>query len=372
VLPANSALYVATGCWACEGYHTGIQRITTNGNGTSTVEAIPEPPLLPGEQRTDLAMAPDGSLIVAVICTGENCGPLGQVQPGTTSRVVMSTDDGRSWAALAQYDTFASITLGPKGRILVAWSDPNPATPPTLTLLNPPGAVSAPAGDTYPLFLADGTLAWLDRANATVLAGDGSTLLSFQGLLTLRGQLGDVRALPDGTFLVGWYDSGSASGGPTTTFYAHLDAAGNELWRRSVDRSDALYLTAVWSTSAALGIIQTPDAQGQLRQPVPVAIDLERGQIQPLGDLWGTAPFLGRNYPVALRTGPFLVVATDGDCLNLRESPSASATSLGCFRDGVLLTDIGDSTTAGGVTWRHVRTASGAIGWASADFLSRP
>jgi hypothetical protein len=86
-----------------------------------------------------------------------------------------------------------------------------------------------------------------------------------------------------------------------------------------------------------------------------------------------------------------LAVNTAGDCLNLREKPSTSAASLGCYPDGALGTitsapdplydPIYDKEEKGpqpfggvrlpedGSVWLHLRMGDGKAGWMSAEFL---
>jgi SH3-like domain-containing protein len=75
--------------------------------------------------------------------------------------------------------------------------------------------------------------------------------------------------------------------------------------------------------------------------------------------------------PLSDPSAPRFRVTTDG--LRLRSDPSTTAS--------VLIPDLGNGSTvtavdgqtpaANGVTWRHVRTANGTAGWASAEFLEQ-
>jgi DNA-binding CsgD family transcriptional regulator len=76
-------------------------------------------------------------------------------------------------------------------------------------------------------------------------------------------------------------------------------------------------------------------------------------------------------FAAGLVVGPFARVNAGGDCLNVRQEPSATVTSLGCYADGVLLRDLGETQEAGGVTWLNVATPDGRQGWASTEFLER-
>lgn len=68
----------------------------------------------------------------------------------------------------------------------------------------------------------------------------------------------------------------------------------------------------------------------------------------------------------------FARVNSGSDCLNVREKPSQSSSSLGCFADGVLLRLRNEpDQSAGGATWVAVETPRGTSGYASSEFLQR-
>lgn len=69
-----------------------------------------------------------------------------------------------------------------------------------------------------------------------------------------------------------------------------------------------------------------------------------------------------------LADGTPAIVATGGDCLNLRTAPGLSAGRLGCVPAGSSVSITGDSVVADGYTWVPVDTARGT-GWVAADFL---
>lgn len=105
---------------------------------------------------------------------------------------------------------------------------------------------------------------------------------------------------------------------------------------------------------------------------VPAAlVDLKSGLVQPVRELSGGLVDNQQPFVSGVVPGAVVRVATGGDCLNVREEPSASAASLGCFKDGVLLADRGESAAAGGISWVAVSTPAGRPGWASIEFLER-
>ena len=106
------------------------------------------------------------------------------------------------------------------------------------------------------------------------------------------------------------------------------------------------------------------------RQSFPtVLIDLRRGVIHPLRTLQGDGGVT--TFVRSVRTGPFARVAGTGDCLNVRETASADATVLGCYRDGVLLRLGADPATRSESAWLPVETLDGRHGFAAAAYLER-
>ncbi len=131
--------------------------------------------------------------------------------------------------------------------------------------------------------------------------------------------------------------------------------------------------TIVWdwlNQSVAFGNVTLPDSPGA---PLyPAMFDLASGKITVLelfGPVGSDAYNGQRNYVRLVEPGPFFRVAGAGDCLNVREQPSTTASVLGCYADNVLLRDHGGEQQAGGITWWKVGTPDGKEGWASREFL---
>jgi hypothetical protein len=102
-----------------------------------------------------------------------------------------------------------------------------------------------------------------------------------------------------------------------------------------------------------------------------VLVDLSTGKALPLRELdEGLSEF---QQPIVRGAVPGRVarVKTSGDCLNVRETPSAGAASLACYRDGVLLLERGEMRVEAGTSWLPVTTPDGRDGWASVEFVER-
>jgi hypothetical protein len=370
--PKNTAMFIATGCWACEGYDSGIQLVVTEANGNTTTEKLPEPPVQPGESRTELAMSPDGSLLLAGTCRASNCGPLGPTPADIQSRILASYDAGRSWAEVASGPGFLSFQIGPSNRILVTRYY-GPGSPDGWTnsweLVGSSQPVVRPANanaEARPFFLPDGSIGWTYYQALEVLRSDGSVYFSMAGKVTAADRVDGFSFGPDGRTYVRWASGQAPAGGALKSYLSAFNPAGVGIWRRELGGRE-FYLGRFISSRLSLGNIQdlTPRAIGML----PALVDLDVGTIQPFGTTFGVAPFTGRNSFLAMVQGPFARVAAGGDCLNIRESASISAKALTCARDGSLLRDLGESTTAGGISWLKVRTLGGDDGWASTEFL---
>ena len=65
-------------------------------------------------------------------------------------------------------------------------------------------------------------------------------------------------------------------------------------------------------------------------------------------------------------------VAADGDCLNMRQSPTLSAPVVTCVADGTVLTLVPGIVTADALDWQQARAvtpAGAAVGWVAARYL---
>ncbi len=66
----------------------------------------------------------------------------------------------------------------------------------------------------------------------------------------------------------------------------------------------------------------------------------------------------------------FVVAGTDGQGLNLRESPSTSSVRLRTIPEGGVVVKTGPSVSSEGAVWYPVRDALGASGWVEARYLA--
>jgi SH3-like domain-containing protein len=63
------------------------------------------------------------------------------------------------------------------------------------------------------------------------------------------------------------------------------------------------------------------------------------------------------------------VSGTDGEGVNLRASPSATARVLRVVPEGATLTGAGETQKAEGLNWQKVRDSDGRVGWVAATYV---
>lgn len=366
----DSLMYVATGCWACEGFDTAIQRVFTNPNGVVSVELVSDPPLLPGEIVTGDNATPDGTMLVASTCQATSCGPVGPRSADAHSRVFVSRDGGFSWQELASYPGYLAVRqVTADGRILISrnFGTGDPSTwplswelLPARTQLVPPSDVATPA---YPV-LINGDVAWIPDD-----PGLSSTakILGNKLPLTAGDQLVGVLPLANGGVVLSWHTNASGPGAGSRFFVGLLSPKGDLQWKREVPADGQFSPRAQLADTLLIGNVPSPD--GPVSGQLPAVIDIDTAAIQPIGLPFGQKPFLGRNTFLAFVPGPFVRVRRLGGCADVRQSPANAAKSFGCFKDGVFLQDVGDVITADGTAWVHVFTPAGEEGWIDSTFL---
>jgi hypothetical protein len=371
--PEDLALIIATGCWQCDGPTTSITRLRQTDAGIEErvlFDAIP-----PGGNITGMAFDVATGRAAVSTCA-PNCSGLGEFT-GTEQTVIhLSTDDGASftasqpvdgWFTLAGYAGVDLLMSGP----FDGDDAPNPVRsyPDALAVPAPPGgeqAFATPAG-----------VLWTNRERTRLLAPGGTVLFTSAG-----DSISEVTPLDVGgeriAVLLFRQEEAEAGGSGYRLFIGR--GPGDKLEHERTLSAGFIHAgaalddcTIVANTDLPQGSIPTPETGGAFFSGfLPALIDVCEGEIQPIVDPFTRAPYLnGRNVIAAVQAGPFLSVPDNiGDCLNVRESPSTDAPSLGCFAAGVLFGDLEESQDVAGTAWRKVRTPAGDEGWASADFLT--
>jgi hypothetical protein len=106
------------------------------------------------------------------------------------------------------------------------------------------------------------------------------------------------------------------------------------------------------------------------RRETIVELDLATGAVVPLiqPEIL-TSLGAGELQVLAVMDRPFIRIAAQGDCLNVRTGSSTAMPTLGCYKDGVLLADRGRIARHNGDIWIAVTTPDGKDGWANGAFL---
>jgi hypothetical protein len=368
--PPDSLLYVATGCWACEGFDTGIERVITDADGFVSLELVADPPLLPNEFVTGYGATPDGSQLLASTCQSTSCSTIGPGDANAHSRVFVSRDGGFSWQELASYPGYLSIRqVTADGRILISrnYGPGDPSTWPITWEVLPGQAQLVPPADApspNPVLAGDRVL-WVSPHPGGGVSGLKLPLTAGDGLI-------GVFPLADGGTVFTWSRGGSGKpgGGNPSLFAGLLSPSGDLKWTREVPFTGQFAVAGELTGALLFGNVPSPDPSTPSGQ-LPALIDLDTAAIQPLGLPFGQKPLVGRNRFLAAVPGPFVRVSRPGNCADVRQSPANAAKSLGCFKDGVFLQDLGDVTTADGTAWVHVITPANDEGWVDYRFLAQ-
>jgi DNA-binding CsgD family transcriptional regulator len=368
----SSIMYVVTGCTQCDGPDETLQKHVTDaaGNLTSTTLLASNEGVLAGWTVGQVAASPDGATLAVLACDQEFCGYLGpQRSSDTRWRVLLSGDQGLTWGQaheLTAEHAFLSDVV-PHGFAMSMLDDDGPGAELTfvsylskkLTPLTPPAEV-------YGVVMrGDGSVLWITQDGEALLRSDGSPVPLAPPPRATR--IKDVSELPDGTLGLAWI--GRSADDYYTEILQFVRPDGTVV---STTNGNGSQEVVAVSASVAVGNMNGVRARVSDNEisVYPVLIDLQNRTVTPItADIFTQQG--GRNRLIAFQSGPFARVTTGSDCLNIREQPSPSGGPVSCYRDGVLLRDLGETTEAGGITWLKVATPDGREGWASAEFLER-
>ena len=371
IFPDDMVLFVLnTGIAPDPGQGTGLFRVYRLEGKTYSDRIFPPP--AGTAVILNAAATADGSDIVIAVCSRGSC--LGRnVDPDAVATYYRSRDGGTTWALDFMMARGTGVYGVSNGRYLVMRAEatttarwlvvedgrPRELTPPTLNLRYTPQR---------PYLGSDGKVVWL--TDSAVLDEDGRFLFSLPvtGMITLT---------PNPR---GWVVSVVSSGGsPPLTFLVqsqgvvlHAFSTPGMLFPASFWDSALGAGTANAGSSAAIG----SGLAGSPGQRLPVIINFginfgSEGTLQVLTDPFVEPPFRGQsNQVIAARFEAFVRVNTPGDCLNIRERPSAEAPVLACVPDGVLLsaTGLGPPPPPG---FLPVQMPGGPFGFAATDYLLR-
>jgi hypothetical protein len=373
--PQDLAIIIATGCWQCDGPTDSIVRLRRTPQQIEERTLFDDIPA--GGSITGLAFDVDTGRAAVSTCA-PNCTGLGEIT-GTEATVVhLSTDNGASFAASPPADGWFSLRGYAGDDLLISGPFGTDDEPNAVRVYDTDVAVPRPPEGDAVVTTPDGPL-WMNRAQNTLFTPDGTVVfttaddtISMVSSLDPGARLAVLLYRPEGEsanyqLLIGRRNDDALEHERTLT--------GGFIYAGA--RLDNCTLLA--NAELPAGTFPTPGTGGGFFVGMlPSVIDVCEGVIHPIVDPFTRAPYLnGRNLIQAVQRGPFLAVADDiGDCLNVRETPSTDAPTLGCFGAGVLLRDLGELSDAAGQgqpdrqTWRRVATPAGDEGWASDGFLT--
>ncbi len=375
--PKNVVLYYRVLGYASDGSWGHLRRAYTDASGQLHRDEVFAPLEALGEVYTVAADLDRQEFIVGV-CTKGTCLNPSWADADSENRVYRSLDGGVSWSEYGSLPRNSYLFGSPldKGAMTVTYAPDAPAS----YWLFPSGeAVAQPVADARPITVA-GQLVWLDTAAGRYVSTDGSrTLWKSPGALVS----GEFFESQGGMRFVEWRpDTGKPyEVQPFNHYFGVIDLGGKLQRALSIAGNIDIRANAAISPTVLIGNAGIA-VNGELSTGIPdhfqvALIDLATGQIHPIPEVSaGLAGFsAGKNehaFVSGATTGTFARVNTGGDCLNVREQPATTATSLACFKDGVLLRlGAEPERTDGATTWLSVSTPDGRAGWASAEFLQR-
>lgn len=392
-LPAGTVLYIEGGCTGCENPARSLDRVIVGIDGEANEKPIYA---IAGADNsgigsdhtfiTSIAASTNGYGLVVGVCKNGVCGRGGWKD---TDRVkyFASNDGGTTWQSIGAIDGNSTV---------VAVESVGATT--TTGLIQQRTQQSDATESSYVTLPGN-------HPSATTSNPDGSTWLKSGGNICqlLTGADSDEIALNTGTALMpdlppgahvtgAWNSPGGfaiawtiADSTGATTYIGSMGLDDNRTPRTTGKPESAVRLerpvtfafngTMVDSTHALMTVGMTAREAGTAATDdtvvEPVVVDLKTGVMQPLGGYFLDRAESGdRTNILAVATGTFAEVHGTGDCLNVRAAASATAQSLGCYKDGVLLPLRGITLDADGRTWLAVTTPLNAPGWAAAEYLT--
>ncbi|MEO9254287.1 MAG: SH3 domain-containing protein, partial [Tepidiformaceae bacterium] len=304
------------------------------------------------------------------------CGGVAAPDPDSVAALYRSNDGGMTWTTAGPLARGSMVTaVLPQGVAVTDWDGTSPTYSYTLLPQNVP--LKSPGGQPYPVNLGGGEWGWFDATSGKLTSNDGTRVLWQRpdGANTnayVVGRAGDEVVAAWSGFANQPYDIK-----PWNSYIGTTNSNGKLVDAFSYPGSADVRAVRPVSSETLIGNVGV-DASGHMSVGMPshfhvAVIDLNTAEVHPVPEISdGLAGFNnGKNehaFVLGAMVGNFARVNAGGDCLNVRESASTNAKSLGCFKDGVLLRLIDDGS-AGSNGWAHVATPAGQPGWASTEFV---
>lgn len=365
--PPDTAMFFATGCFACDGGDAAIYRISRAGNAPTRID-LALAPRGPGN-ITGIAFSDDGNVLFASVIDNSAC--VGQPPPASCVRPIsleLSQDGGMTWSVVGTLpDELGSAFPAFQAIAVVNGMPIYRQTYPRLTYYFVNGLeLTANERALYLPGLKTARFIW-DDATQTLTLRDGSrvnvpigrpppgwTTATTQPI----GVVDDARHPP----LVYWTPVRFT---PGPYYLTTVDGSTLRGWR--IDGMNARDITwlddkFVAATLWPLAKINDSGTTVTIQLAQPVLLDFAAGVAHPLGDYFGKPPLIGRNSLVATSRRPFLRVLGP-ECLSVRAWADRIASEVSCAAAGVLLQPAGGARYEHGMEWRDVTLPNGNYGW---------
>ena len=369
----DGMLFIATGCWGCDGPTSGIDRVYRRDSGL-----VREKLTLPGGAIRDVQARPNSQELYVVTCNKDYCGGLGPGVHDLVSTIHRSLDGGITWETVATFEDYASlgpftddgylVTVGTPGDDASEWIETYFLMPGRVPVSKPPGT-SMYSGSAR--ILPDGSVGFQTVDGRRWLRADGST--GYEVPFDVDSdQVSDIEA-PDGGHLISWsvdlgiprrtgYQVLWRKGTIETAFQGGAGRIGHWLGPDS-------YVGNTFASDSELGLADT--TASSYERSIPAFVSLRTGVISPIETEFFAEHYrMDRAYVMSAWPGNLARVNTPGDCLQLRELASAASKSLGCYQHGAIVAEdaLGGTPEPG---WVRVIGPAGQVGWMAAEFLER-
>ncbi len=381
-VPSGGVLYYRHGCYSCDGGSPNLRRAYRTADGTLVREEILNGLRAASGLPTDrevggfgVMAGPNPGRLIATVCARPECTAQGVgAPPEAPSDVFRSTDGGVTWVpsgTIPARTTIAVVTN--EGTLLAAWKGGSEYD---YYYLESGAVPKRPPGNLYPTALGD-RLHWYGLNNGALSYYDGNGTLVYRSQFGIAPNVEGDRLISDldpAVMFTSWGGNVDGTNLPST-YLAKLDSSGRplEIYSWQSELGGGFPIHSASSTLFFGNILPNRSPQqgaARLFGVEAAMFDLAAGTVRPMTEL--SEGLTGNANPYVLRwvPGKVLRVTTGSDCLNLRQEPSVTSPSLGCFADGVLLTDLDEQREPQGGAWRRVRSPAGDIeGWASLEFL---
>lgn len=375
-MPAGVLAYYFVHKYAGEGPAGNLWRVYRDAAGTLHHENLFAALYPRTRNPSDIfttAMDTERGLFAAGVCLEGYCGGYGNPSPDSRAVGFISRDGGVTWQEVGELprNSLMSGFFGDEVLLNVGFTCEGdcPSVPVPATQLWPSGRpFQGPRPEnTYIVQIHGVGVLYRDSNEGTYydLAGDVRTRPPSVGGIDEPYAIESLTS-PLSWYL--WHRNIDDRMGRTYVAFRPLTTGGGMSEIVSWD-GDEVRPTIELGKGVFLGNVIRPHPDNSYSGDFPPAlIDIYAGTVAEIADLVPAEG--GQRFIIDAQLGTFLRVAVGpGDCLNVREEPSATSAPVDCAADGVLLRRRGEPPPADPTSWLPVFTPSGAAGWVAAEFV---